>query len=154
MIIIHVMIPRLLTQSLNLDYFTASKQEMQFWRQISSIRWLREGEANTKYYHSLVKDRRRRQPIRQVELVDGTLCDAQSDIQQATMDYYTSLFVGHPTLDDSTLLDSIPQTFSAADNMHLTSMATEDEVKQAVWTLDPHSAAGPDGYNGCFFRTC
>ncbi|CAH9117544.1 unnamed protein product [Cuscuta europaea] len=29
-----------------------------------------------------------------------------------------------------------------------------EEVKQAVWSLNPNSAAGPDGYNGKFFRKC
>lgn len=31
---------------------------------------------------------------------------------------------------------------------------SQEEVKCAVWALDPESAAGPDGFNGEFFWKC
>lgn len=49
------------------DYLAATKQGLEFWLQKSGFRWMKEGEANTKYYHSIVNERRRRKTIRTVE---------------------------------------------------------------------------------------
>ncbi|VFQ87364.1 unnamed protein product [Cuscuta campestris] len=40
------------------------------------------------------------------------------------------------------------------DNNSLTSLPDENEVKEAVWSLSADSAAGPDGFNGHFYKTC
>ncbi|VFQ85715.1 unnamed protein product [Cuscuta campestris] len=34
----------------------------------------------------------------------------------------------------------------------ITTLPLEEEIKAAIWQLNPNSSAGPDGYNGEFFR--
>lgn len=89
-----------------------------------------------------------------MKLLDGTVCATQTDIQQEAVSYYASLFTGQSTIVDNTLLSYIPRLITTKDNLQLTRMPIEEEVKQTVWALDPQSAANPDGYNGCFFSTC
>lgn len=109
---------------------------------------------NTRYYHSLVKDRPRRQQINSIHNEAGVVCDSHETISAATVDFYTQLFTRQPTKDSANFLQCFLDIVTEADNVFHINMPTEEEVKHVVWDLDPHSAAGPDGYNGCFFRFC
>lgn len=78
---------------------------MEFRKQKARVKWLREREANTRYYHSIVNDRRRRKSIRHIEMEDGIVYATPVDIQQAAVSFYAHMFSGQRTMDSSTLLE-------------------------------------------------
>lgn len=53
--------------------------EEEFWRQKASIKWF-EGDKNTKFFHSLVRGRRRRLALRKILKVDGLWADSECEI--------------------------------------------------------------------------
>lgn len=132
----------------------ASKYELLYWKQKARVKWLQEGDANTSYFHSLVKGKRSQLCIRELQNSQGTLLTQPEDIMLAAVDYYTDLFARAPTSNHTEVLSSIPCLVTDADNLMLTQLPLESEVKAAVWSLDPQSAAGPDGFNGHFYRSC
>ncbi|XP_074315285.1 uncharacterized protein LOC141651471 [Silene latifolia] len=102
----------------------------EFLLQKSKAIWVEKGDCNTKYFHSIIKAR-----------------------QSAFLDFYTSL------------LGSSAETISVAKNVvqlgklctvdhHATLLApvTKAEIKQVLFSIPPHKAAGPDGYSSAFFR--
>lgn len=54
------------------------------------------------------------------------------------------------TLNYSTAL--IPILISAEDNDFAHAIPEENKIKKAVFSLNPHSSAGPDGFNGFFYQ--
>ncbi|XP_019182678.1 PREDICTED: uncharacterized protein LOC109177699 [Ipomoea nil] len=48
---------RTVLHSLQVELLLALKQEECFWRQKARVKWLKEGDANTRFFHSVVKDR-------------------------------------------------------------------------------------------------
>lgn len=70
------------------------------------------------------------------------------------VNFYTSLFAREDANNFDEILRHIPRLVSVIDNELLTQLPTLEEVKTAVWHLDPQSAAGPDGFNGKFYRSC
>ncbi|XP_026451383.1 uncharacterized protein LOC113351656 [Papaver somniferum] len=46
----------------------------------------------------------------------------------------------------------IPQLVNAEDNQILEAVPSDEEVKQAVFNLNPDSAPGPDGFEGWFYK--
>lgn len=110
---------------------------------------MREGDANTCFYHQTVKDQRRRQVIRRIVRDDGVECDDAHDIEVEAVRYYQALFATGTTSQPESILQCIPQLVS--DNDTLMSLPTLQEVKQAVWDLNPTSVAGPDGFLGSFY---
>lgn len=128
----------------------AQSRALLFWKQKANIKWMREGDANTRFFHQTVKERRRRQCIRRITCEYMVACDSQQDIENEVIRYYQTLFTGGQTERHDDILQYIPWLVSDDENSHLLSLSTLEEVKQAVWDLSPTSAAGPDGFPGSF----
>ncbi|XP_019190133.1 PREDICTED: uncharacterized protein LOC109184574 [Ipomoea nil] len=139
--------------ALQADLLMALKQEECFWRQKARIKWLREGDANTRYFHAVVKDRHRRQRISSVKN-SGLLLTTQEDIQQEAVNFYTTLFSAEDCPGSSALVDCLSSGLTDREAQSLLAPLSREEVKEAVWKLDPDSAAGPDGFSGVFYRDC
>ncbi|CAJ2674421.1 unnamed protein product [Trifolium pratense] len=60
------------------------------WQQ-SRSRWLKEGDANTKYFHSVLASRRRGNAISSLQ-VEGTIVEGVSPIRQAVFSHFASHF--------------------------------------------------------------
>ena len=54
------------------------------------------------------------------------------------------------TLDESMFLD-LPQV-SSQENMLLTSEFSEEEIKEAIFSMKPNKALGPDGFPAEFYQ--
>ncbi|XP_042492896.1 uncharacterized protein LOC122072597 [Macadamia integrifolia] len=52
------------------------------------------------------------------------------------------------------ILDCIPAIITIEDNDFLSSSPSDEEIKAAVFDMDPSSAPGPDSFPGSFFRKC
>ncbi|XP_042489520.1 uncharacterized protein LOC122069537, partial [Macadamia integrifolia] len=54
----------------------------------------------------------------------------------------------------SELLQVIPQEVNREDSLALEVIPEMDEIKRVVWSLDPESSPGPDGFPRAFFKKC
>ncbi|VFQ80252.1 unnamed protein product [Cuscuta campestris] len=50
------------------------------------------------------------------------------------------------------IIANIPTVINDLDNQCITTLPLEEEIKAAIWQLNPNSSAGRDGYNGEFFK--
>ncbi|XP_058749365.1 uncharacterized protein LOC131622352 [Vicia villosa] len=80
-------------------------------RQKSRIKWLKEGDQNTRYFHHVVKDRRRRNNIVAVHSTQGVLVEdvngIQNDIVNFVMEFHTTTFL--PKAITASFLALIPK---------------------------------------------
>ncbi|KAK9289093.1 hypothetical protein L1049_017564 [Liquidambar formosana] len=125
-----------------------------FWKDKSRMRWLSEGDRNSAYFHKVTKIRAVQGKIHVLKGDQGLISDP-IHIKQHIVDYYTTLYsASSPTLH-SDLVDSIiPQMVTEEENILLTSVPSAEEIRAAIFSMDPHSSPGPDGFNGFFFQTC
>ncbi|VFQ93666.1 unnamed protein product [Cuscuta campestris] len=79
--------------------------------------------------------------------------DYQDEIHEEILNYYNTLFMYKESHNDR-FTSNIPNLITQMDNSSLTSLPDENEVKEDVWSLSADSAAGPDGFNGHFYKTC
>jgi hypothetical protein len=120
-------------------------------RQRSRINWLREGEANTKYFHIHTSHRRRKNYIPQITHNDTILVE-QTQIEDAFAEHYEQLFSTPPDRDFSIDLDAI---WVPRHNLTLLDTEfTEEEVWAAVKDTPGDRSPGPDGFTGTFLRAC
>ncbi|VFQ79087.1 unnamed protein product [Cuscuta campestris] len=75
-------------------------------------------------------------------------------IKQMAIDYYSKLYNNSKDVDMEPVLHYLDKPISHQDNINISKVPNEEEIKEAVWSLNPNSAPGPDGFNGSFFRAC
>ncbi|KAF3785246.1 hypothetical protein EJ110_NYTH28361 [Nymphaea thermarum] len=101
-----------------------------YWRQKSRIKWLKDGDANTKFFHESVKSRRRRNKIN-VITVDGQKFEEEEDILKAHDHLSHLLSKGNET---GRLFCKMREgkTVTAAENVSLLAPISEEEIMWAV----------------------
>ncbi|KAH0699011.1 hypothetical protein KY284_013226 [Solanum tuberosum] len=67
-------------------------REEEFWKQKAGMEWFKEGERNTKFFHTVVKGRRSRLRVNRIQNEEGDWLEQQSDIAEATVEFYVKQF--------------------------------------------------------------
>ncbi|VFQ98285.1 unnamed protein product [Cuscuta campestris] len=132
----------------------ATNRETLFWKQKAKLLWMENGDQNTSFFHSFVKGRMTKLKIRSIKDISGKLIDHEEGIKTAAVEYFSEVFNKHNIFEAQSIQHYIPLTISTEDNHMMSRILDNEEIKKAVWDLNPNSAAGPDGFNGYFFRTC
>ena len=120
------------------------------WQQ-SRIRWLREGDANTTFFHASIKAHHARNTICNIE-VDGRLINDPISISQAFHNKFSRRLFNQR--HDST---GIPQgllsnSISEEENRKLCALASSEELWDVVRKLNSDRAPDVDGFNGTFYK--
>ena len=123
----------------------AYREEKIFWRQKSRAIWLREGDRNTKYFHAKTKQRRARNRITKLKNSMGVWVETEEGIEQLAVEYFEELFETSNPGDFEESIRFITETVTEDMNAVLTAQITDTEIKDAVFSINPEKAPGPDG---------
>ncbi|XP_049357764.1 uncharacterized protein LOC125822409 [Solanum verrucosum] len=139
---------------LNADYIRFLKLEESILKQNTQLQWFKEGDSNTKYFHSLIRGRMRRLFIHRILREDGEWIQGDEIIEKEARDHFQHIFTREDKFINEEPLDCIPKMLNQEHNAMLTVMPTNEELKEVIFSMNPNSAAGPDGMNGYFFQKC
>jgi hypothetical protein len=119
------------------------------WQQ-SRLLWLKDGDANSKIFHTVLSSRRRRNSI--VSFVDdGHIVEGVHSIQSVVFNHFKNHFkapsVGRPGVGNLPF-----KTLSMQEGGGRIKPFTVEEVKAAVWDCDSFKSPGPDGVNFGFIK--
>jgi hypothetical protein len=133
------------------------KQEEILWRQKSRIRWLKEGDRNTKFFHRTTVQRRHTNRITSLISTNGEPLHSHDDMEAALVDYYQTLLT-EPILDRdeaiAKITQHVPTLVSQEQNLALLRPISHEEVDQALQDTPKGKAPGPDGFTSDFFHNC
>ncbi|MCI32188.1 endonuclease/exonuclease/phosphatase family protein, partial [Trifolium medium] len=104
-----------------------------------------EGDANSKYFHSVLAGRHRRNAISVIQ-VDGVTLEGVTPIRQAVVTHFTSHFKA-TNIDRPGVENLQFKRLNQLESGSLTKPFTEAKVKSAVWDCDSYKSPGPDGVN-------
>ncbi|KAL6205681.1 hypothetical protein ACLB2K_022935 [Fragaria x ananassa] len=100
----------------------------QFWSTKAREKWVYDGDRNT---------------------------DDVNILREHVVDHFTKAFTDDGSSMDTGLVSKLIHSLvSVEDNDILTVIPSFEEIKLVVFSMDPDSAPGPDGYNGHFYRAC
>ncbi|WJX38360.1 hypothetical protein P8452_26031 [Trifolium repens] len=120
--------------------------------QRAKSKWLKEGDANTKFFHACVKNRSRRNSIIALKKDDMWL-EEPSRIREEIVSHFTKHFSeevwDRPTLDGLTF-----PTISEDEVELLCRPFEEVEIKDCIVNSDGNKSPGPDGFNFEFYKGC
>ncbi|KAL2243600.1 UNVERIFIED_CONTAM: hypothetical protein Sindi_0478000 [Sesamum indicum] len=128
-------------------------QEEAFWKQKAGIKWAKDGERNTRYFHSLVQKRRFRGTIFEIQHEGEVLTDPVG-IKRSAASFFEQLLSAEPAFPDEMDRDCLEDGLTDEDRCFLCTMPTMAEVREAVFCIEPESVAGPDGFGAIFYHTC
>jgi hypothetical protein len=118
-------------------------------RQRARLKWLKLGDANTKFFHSRATHRRAKNRIHTLHS-DAGIATTPTELEE-TIFHHLHSFMG-TSLPCSEHFDWTQLNLPKPDLSDLTRPFTMDELKTAVFESPPDKSPGPDGFSGGFFR--
>eukprot|EP00253_Pinus_taeda_P031207 PITA_31207 len=131
------------------------QQEEILWRQKSTIRWLKEGENNTKFFHRTAIQRRMHNNIAFINNQQGERLEAHEDMEKEFKDYFQEILREPPGNRDHAIrmiTQHIPKIITEDHNNKLLQSISLQEVEEAMAQLKDGKAPGPDGFTTNFFH--
>uniref|UniRef100_A0A803PG06 Reverse transcriptase zinc-binding domain-containing protein n=1 Tax=Cannabis sativa TaxID=3483 RepID=A0A803PG06_CANSA len=136
------------------QYAEKHKALISFLQQKSKAIWIKNGDSNTSVFHSSIKDRSRQNRILSIVNAQGERVDEQEKITQAFLDYYKELLgtsmIGRKRVKNSVMKEGPLITPTQAAT--LMADFSNEEIKEAMFSIPGVKSPGPDGYGSYFFQ--
>ena len=133
------------------DLWLWMKRKELYWAQNSRISWLRDGDRNTKFFHAIASNKRRKNAISSIE-VDGSTEDDPSKIKTEAREFFKKIFEEdcpiRPVFEGLNF-----KCLSQDQAESLIKPFTNEEIDAAVSSCDSDKAPGPDGFNFKFVKS-
>ncbi|KAJ9535832.1 hypothetical protein OSB04_un001013 [Centaurea solstitialis] len=121
-------------------------------RQRSKIQWLKEGDSNSKYFHSVVKSHGNKGWINEVEDMDGNRFMGAAVPQQFVLHFKKMLGTSENVEPISDPDDLFVRKLSVQQADWMVRPVEDLEIKEAIFSIDDLKAPGPDGFSSRFFK--
>ncbi|KAJ9707044.1 hypothetical protein PVL29_002161 [Vitis rotundifolia] len=123
------------------------------WRQKARVKWVKEGDCNSRFFHKVANGRRNRKFIKMLENERGLVLNNAESITEEILLYFEKLYAS-PTGESWSIegLDWSPITEESASR--LDSPFTEEEISKAIFQLDRDKAPRPNGFTIAVFQDC
>ncbi|XP_057793280.1 uncharacterized protein LOC131009894 [Salvia miltiorrhiza] len=128
-------------------------KEEEHWRQRAKQFWLKDGDQNTKFFHSMASARRKVNTITRLQRDDGSWASTQDEMRNTAKDYFTAIFERSDGVGDfSQVLGKLRHCIDESKNVELTQPFTPKEFTDALNQMHPDKSPGPDGFNPKFYQ--
>jgi exonuclease III len=119
-------------------------------RQESRIKWLNQGDQNTKYFHKMAALNDTRNRISSIT-INGECITDPSCILTGAMEHHKSL-VARGFLPTALPIGLFQTVISEEDNRNLMAPISMVELKEVMGSANMEAAPGHDGFNHAFYR--
>ncbi|KAL5137899.1 Transposon TX1 uncharacterized protein [Glycine soja] len=130
-------------------WFAANAYESML-RQKARVKWLKEGDRNSTYFHKQINYRRRRNAIQGL-IIDGAWVHDPSSVKSAALTHFKDRFseqnFNRPTLDGVQF-----PSLSQGEKESLVVRFSELEITSAILDCGRDKSPGPDGLNFNFIK--
>lgn len=125
--------------------------EESYWKQQAKTFWFEEGDSNSRFFHAAASSRKKTNHIYSLNTADGQVLTKHGDMCCLLKEYYTNIFSGTDQVANFPVNDNEVQV-SEEQNKALTEKLTFAEFTEAIKSMHPDKASGPDGLNPAFFQ--
>ncbi|KAL8529340.1 hypothetical protein ACS0TY_006669 [Phlomoides rotata] len=114
-----------------------------------------DGDRNSRFFHTMNRIRETSIGLSSL-VVNGELTFDPWIISDSVVQFYTELFTAQDqaTYDDSVLWAFIHPVVEAEENAALIALPSVEEIRWAIFDMEPSSSPGQDGFSGSFYQSC
>lgn len=127
------------------------EQKEIFWRQRSKQLWLHSGDKNSRYFHESATARRRSNQFFKLRNGEGNWVEWEDGLEKHIIEHFNHLYRAS-TVNWQEVVDCVDKKITADQNIELMREVTENEVKTAIFQMDPDKSPGPDGMTPAFYQ--
>jgi len=128
------------------------KQQKTYWKQRGKIRWVKEGDAGTKFFHAHATIRHRKNTI--TTLQDGLGNIFQHHEQKAEL-LWNAFKERMGMTDFNYMIFNLGDFIQPVEELEQLELPfTKEEVDEVVSNLPNNKSPGPDGYSNEFLKGC
>ncbi|KAI0496288.1 hypothetical protein KFK09_022602 [Dendrobium nobile] len=121
-----------------------------WWKQRAKVKWINEGDQNSKFFHSFASARRNVNFIASIKDELGNLVDKQNEIEEVLIRHFRNKWS-----DKNCILTDWPENSKCLDNQDILKLSKDfsiDEVEEALKGTSDCTAPGEDGVSYSFFK--
>lgn len=114
-------------------------------------RWYNEGEASTKYFFNLEKQKYVNSSMDKIELDDGTFVTERKKILAEQKKFYEQVYTSNPAVTFTKINSSNERILTQHEKMELETTFTHDEIYKALMSMETGKTPGTDGLGPAFY---
>ena len=118
----------------------------------SKDKWLNGGDKNSRFFHNSVKASRQTNSIDKLLNSEGVEVFSEAAKGEVAIEFYSNLFKSSNPPPFTFWFNDMRPRVTAQMNKDLVRPVSEVEIKEAVFSIDPSKAPGPDGMSALFFQ--
>ncbi|KAL6328045.1 hypothetical protein AAG906_033313 [Vitis piasezkii] len=123
------------------------------WRQKARVKWVKEGDCNSKFFHKVDNGRRNRKFNKVLENESGLVLNNSESITKEILLYFEKLYTS--PIGESWSVEGLDRSpISEESASRLDSLFTEEEISKAIFQLDRDKASRLDGFTIVVFQDC
>ncbi|CAL1400647.1 unnamed protein product [Linum trigynum] len=126
-----------------------------YWQQKSRVHWLKKGDKNTSYFHTVTRTRRKRNFVAGLRDENGEWVTDEKGKADIATSFYDHLFTSeNNVINMGERVAALPIARSVTQEMNagLTAAVLPEEVRKTVFAMGAKQAPGSDGFTGKFFK--
>ncbi|XP_025703139.1 uncharacterized protein [Arachis hypogaea] len=120
--------------------------EERYWKEKSRIKWLKEGDRNTTFFHRKFRCRIRRNKIWRLIGPNGEAASTHQGIAAIAEEYFQEIFTSSNQADPEPYFEDFEPKFTALMNRRLQRPVSIEKVKRATFSVHFQSVSGDDAH--------
>ena len=116
------------------------------------MQWLKDGDRNTRFFHSKASQRRRKNYIKGLYDKDGQWCTNPSRVEGIVLEFYQALFTSQNPENFDEILAQMPRLVTDEMNNDLMTKFQKEEVETALKQMAPLKSPSLDGMPPIFYQ--
>ncbi|XP_062020763.1 uncharacterized protein LOC133737170 [Rosa rugosa] len=133
------------------------REEEIYWAQKAKANWLNLGDKNTRFFQTRANIRKRSNRITRIQDSTGNWIENDEGIIRTFVhDFKKRFHLDTPSVNAhlQNFTNIIEPCITSTNNASLLQPASEDEILEAVKSIGPLKAPGPDGLHAIFYQNC
>lgn len=140
-------------KSTTVELFRSLNHRNNLNAQKARLKWLKDGDLNTSFFHKTINFRRKKNEIPGL-VINGSWTDKVEEVRKGVREFFRNHFSKSKTKRPKLVASSGDRKLMKEDNKLLTDTFTEKEVIDAISDCDSSKSPGPDGFNFYFIKEC